>query len=195
MDEFLQSVIAVHGMVLGLFVCSTGLILGMTCVNRCRIRGVLFSWGRGRLFGLPMLQTLFLVAIVVVLAHALLSGETGRILTPLVLLGYLLAGIFWYVSAVLGETVIVTEYGLVSDVRRLTTSVSWSRVFDYVELPERASGHYAFLYADNSGGRKRVDIYVPHAFRDRFRALIRSKLDARFNYIVDTSRGARELQP
>ena len=182
-----------HRAVVLLFVAVTMMLMTVTLANRMRIRRVFFSWATGRLAGLPLLPTLFLALVVPAFGYALFADSLHPSLQPLLLSGYLVGGIFWYVSALVAQSMTVTDFGLIRNVNRVGQAIAWGQVEDYFLSEAYGSCHYIFLYVDRQGERRRLELSVPRSYRDRFRQIVATKVDARFQFVLERTYGKTAL--
>ena len=183
-----------HSALVVLFVVVTGLLMVVSIVRRARLRKIRLSWGNGRLFGLPLVPTVFLAIVVALLGLELRIPDSDFSLGWMALLGYLTGGIFWYTSAVLSTSVLVTDWGLSRQRRGKTETLPWHEVTDYVTNESGRNTIYVFFRVDERRRKQRVEVEVPPARRMQFQETVESKLDARFNYYVRRPLGQRALK-
>lgn len=157
------------------FVAVTGVLLGMTIVQRIRIRGVRMTWISTRLGGLPVWPTAFMG---LVLVFMLYSSNTLASVDASVFLGYFLGGLLWFVAVYLSGSIVVTEYGIIPESGRSGDAVGWGQIFDWFEQEDEKRFRFSFLYQDFVGERKRLDLTVPGPQADAFRLMVRTKLDS-----------------
>jgi len=157
------------------FVSVTGVLLGMTIVQRLRIRGIRMTWLSSRLGTLPVWPTLFMGIVVVFMLY---SSNTVTPVGASVFTGYVVGGMLWFAAVVLSGSVIVTEYGIIPEAGRSSEAVGWGQVFDWFEHEDQKRSHVTFLYQDLIGEHKRLDITIPRPQMEQFRHIVRSKLDA-----------------
>ncbi|MDE2996381.1 MAG: hypothetical protein OXT73_06560 [Bacteroidota bacterium] len=179
-----------HTILVVSFVAVTGVLLAMTLVQRLRVRGVKMTWISARMGGLPVLPTVFMG---VVLVFMLYSRNTVAPVAPAVFLGYFTGGILWFLAVILSASAIVTEYGIIPEAGRSGDAVGWGQVFDYFEVESERRVHFAFMYQDFLGERKRLDLSVPHQHADRFRRLVRANLDVPMEHPHDRVRRSQAL--
>lgn len=110
---------------------------------------------------------------------------TGRSVPLFVLMGYPTGGVIWILAAWINESVVVTECGIVSDLRRTNRAVVWSQITDYFTKKTEGRAHFVFFYQGDEGTRRRVDLPVPDQEADLFHQFVKRKLDARFRVSVD----------
>jgi hypothetical protein len=156
------------------FVGVTGGLLALTLVQRLRVRGIRMTWLSSSRASFPMWPTVFMG---VVLVFLLYSRNTVAPVSPFVFLGYFSGGMIWFVSVVLSAAVVVTEYGIIPEAGRAGEAVGWGQIFDYFEVEDSKRVHFAFMYQDFLGERKRLDLSVPLQHAERFRRMVRAKLD------------------
>lgn len=183
-----------HSALVLLFVAVAGLLMVFSAVKRSRLRRIRLSWGNGRLFGLPLVPTLFLTIVVGLIGFELASDGSGTSLSWGVLMGYLTGGVFWYVGAVLQTSVVVTDWGLNTRVRGRSETLPWHEVTDYVANEQGRMTRYVFFRIDDRRRKQRFELDVPPGQLARFRETVESKLDARFNYYVRRPIGRRALK-
>ncbi len=174
-------------LVLGLLGIASVLLL-VTVTNRLRIRHTVLSWRRGPMWGLPIGPSIFVALIV---GAAALAFALGRPLGVALLGGYLAAGLFWMISSYLSRSIIVTEYGLITNVNCSDLSVAWGQVVDYFTFDTGKRQGHVFIYVDPGGKRKRLEVAVPAALQEDFVLLVARKIDNRFELPVDRSHGSR----
>lgn len=172
------------------FVAVTGGLLALTLVQRLRVRGIRMTWLSSSRASFPVWPTVFMG---VVLVFLLYSHNTVSPVSPVVFLGYFTGGMLWFVSVVLSAAVVVTEYGVIPEAGRAGEAVGWGQVFDYFEVEEHKRIHFAFMYQDFLGERKRLDLSVPLQHADRFRRMVRAKLDVPMEGTVERIRHGQPL--
>lgn len=164
------------------FVAVTAVLLAMTLAQRFRLRGVRLAWSSGRMGSWPVWPTVFMGVVVMFMLY---SRNTVVVVDPMVFVGYFAGGILWFVAVVMSSSVIVTEYGVIPEAGRSGEAVGWGQVFDYFEVEDQKHIHFAFMYQDFLGERRRLDMPVPIQHADRFRALVRAKLDVQIEGSVE----------
>lgn len=157
------------------FVAVTGVLLGMTIIQRIRIRGVRMTWISTRMGSLPVWPTAFMG---LVLVFMLYSSNTVATVDSSVFLGYFLGGLLWFVAVYMSGSVVVTEYGVIPEAGRSGDAVGWGQIFDWFEQEDDKRIRFTFLYQDLVGERKRLDLIVPTPQADAFRRLVRTKLES-----------------
>jgi hypothetical protein len=108
-----------HLLMLSAFVGATSVAMLVAVLGRLRIPRTLCVWRHGRFTALPLGPLLFLLATAAAFIGA--SWE-GHALPPHVLIGYPAGGVFWTIATWLVRSVVITEYGLVTDIYRLRDS-------------------------------------------------------------------------
>lgn len=167
-----------HLTLLAAFIGVASLSMLLTLISHLRVRRVVLAWRRGRFGGVPLGPTCFLVVALAGLGYALWQGHAVR---PSVLVGYPAGGAFWFVAAYLARTVMVTEYGLIHDVNRISQAVAWSQVSDYFTVDADRGVRYVFFYTEHGGSaRHRLAVTVPAAQVEAFQQIVHAKLEARF---------------
>lgn len=177
MDPVYELLLGVHILLLLAFIGVTSMLMLVTVINRLRVRDVLLSWPSGRLFGLPLWSSLFLVVVLVFFA---ISALQDQLLYPMIFAGYLMGGTFWFAASIMMSTVHVTPHGLILNVNRNGRAVAWGQIVDYFEFECRHRGGVVFFYTDGSGSRQRLELFVPRSFRQRFGHVVRARLSGRF---------------
>lgn len=165
-----------HLVLLSAFVVVTSVSMLLSLVSRVRIRRPLLVWRDGPFRGIPLGPSLFLAFVATGCIAAL---ATNTSLSLPVWIGYPIGGFFWWVAAWLGRSVVVTEYGVIHDLSRISTAVPWGQVTDYFVTERNGSPHYVFFFT-NDDGRHRLDLPVPASAAPAFDAVLARKLDARF---------------
>ena len=121
-----------HAVLVFGFIAVTTLLMLMTLANRHRITAVRFSWSTGRLAGLPVWPTVFLTIVFGLCISAIWLDHPWQA----VFLGYLMGGMFWFVSVMTAQTIVVTEYGIIRNVNQADQAVAWGAIVDYFETNE-----------------------------------------------------------
>lgn len=175
MSELLS---VLHLVLLSAFVGIASLSMLLTLISYVRVRRMLLSWRRGRLGGVPLGPTCFLLIALGGLIYALAQGHAIR---PSVLIGYPAGGAFWFVAAYLARSVIVTDYGIIHDINCISRAVAWRQIVDYFTVDTKRGKRYVFLYAeDDERPQYRLEVMVPAVHVDAFQRLVEVKLKARF---------------
>lgn len=173
------------------FVAVTAVLLSMTLMQRLRIRGVCMTWRSGKIGSLPIWPTLFMGIVAVFLVYA---QNTIESVSLTVFIGYFAGGMLWFFAVALSSTVVVTDYGMIPEAGRSGEAVGWRQISDYFEVQEEKRVHFTFLYQDYFGERKRLDLVVPFQEVDRFRSILRAKLDSQFEETVERVMARRALE-
>lgn len=176
MSGFTDVLTTLHLALQVLFVGVTCWLLIITATNWWRIRPALCSWRRGRLGGLPLAPTLFIVASVVFLFCTRVFDQQ---VSPFFYTGYLVGGACWFAASWLSATVFVTEQGLLQDVNSEKRLMAWEWVEDYFVVSLRRGRRVVFLYVDEDGTRHRNEVVVPAAHQARFQHVLKERIDAR----------------
>lgn len=177
MPPVFELLVGVHLLLLLAFIAVTSMLLLVTVVNRVRVRSVMLSWPNGRFFGLPIWSTLFLA---VVLGFVGVSTLQGHSVYPLIFVGYLLGGMFWFAAAMIMSSIHVTPHGIILNVNRNGRALAWSQIVDYFEFGDEQEGGIVFFFADGSGSRHRLEVHVPGVYQKRFAQIVRVRLESRF---------------
>jgi hypothetical protein len=180
-----------HGVLLTGFVSVTALLLLVTVANRLRVRHVLLSWRSGRVLAFPVAPALFIALVLAFLGYALMTGHG---FAPLLFTGYLVGGTLWFLSGLFSASVIVTDCGILRHAKKASHCVGWGQVVDYFETARGAKHEYVFFYLDRDGVRRRFEVHVPAALRERFQEIVNAKLDLRFDLSVEETLGNRALE-
>jgi len=172
-----ELLVGIHLLLLLAFIAVTSMLLLVTVVNRVRVRSVMLSWPNGRFLGLPVWSTLFLGTVVAFLGVTMLQGQ---IVYPLIFVGYLLGGMFWFAASMIMSSIHVTPHGLILNVNRYGRALTWNQILDYFEFGCKGKGGIVFFYRDGSGSRCRLEVHVPRAYQDEFARIVRCHLENRF---------------
>lgn len=168
----------VHLTLLAAFIGVASLSMLLTVISHLRVRRMVLSWQDGPLYGLPVGPACFLLAALAGIIYALYQGQPVR---PSVLVGYPAGGAFWLIAAYLARSVIITEYGIIHDVNRISQAVAWGQIVDYFTVDDERGVRYVFFYTEaGQPERYRLEVTVPAARADAFDRLVTAKLDARF---------------
>ncbi|HEX7071698.1 MAG TPA: hypothetical protein VF190_12870 [Rhodothermales bacterium] len=186
-----ELLVGLHLLLLLAFIGVTSMLMLVTVLNRVRVRDVLLSWPNGRFFGLPVWSTLFLAVVLGFLGGAVLQDQ---IIYPMIFVGYLMGGTFWFAASVIMSSVHVTPHGLILNVNRNGRALAWSQVVDFFEYGDEHEGGIVFFYIDRDGRRRRLELQVPSAYRKRFARLASDKLNARFESPAEQLAGPRALE-
>lgn len=167
-----------HLVLLSAFVGVASLSMLLTLISHMRVRRMLLAWRGGRFGGVPPGPTCFLIVALGGLIYALMQGHAIR---PSVLVGYPAGGAFWFVAAYLARSVIITDYGIIHDVNRISQAIAWGQIVDYFTVDVKRGVRYVFFYVeDDRRVRYRLEMTVPAACAEAFQHTVESKLAARF---------------
>ena len=109
----------------------------------------------------------------------------GSIGTPSAALAYTGAGalLVLLVAAYLARSVVVTEYGIIHDINRISQAVAWAQVVDYFTVDADRGVRYVFFYTEEDDPqRHRLEVTVPASRAEAFHRLVEAKLNARFAF-------------
>ncbi|MCS6988954.1 MAG: hypothetical protein NZM06_05490 [Chloroherpetonaceae bacterium] len=163
-------------------------------VNRLRVPNVRLSVWHGALFGYPLLPTLYAFAqLCCLVIGAFIGNEESVIKFAL----YFMASVFWFIGASASEQRLLTDEGVVQNVHSPKKSLlRWSEVTDYFVKRKRFYAEYRFFHgkpapistgSSKSKSRSKsnawnvVVIRVPNRQKQAFEAIIREKLEPRFD--------------
>lgn len=167
-----------HLALLSAFVGIASLSMLLTLISHMRIRRMLLSWRSGGFYGVPLGPACFLLVAVVGLGYAMWQGHPIR---PSVLVGYPAGGAFWLVAAYMARSVVITEYGIIHDVNRISQAVAWGQIVDYFTVETRRGVRYVFFYTDDRRRQRyRLEVTIPNARAEDFQRIVEAKLSARF---------------
>lgn len=168
-----------HLLVLSAFVGVTSVAMLVALISRLRIQRTLLVWRTGPVTGIPIGPSLFLGLVAAALGY---SAWTGVSVPTHVLIGYPAGGLFWFAATWLARSVVVTEYGMIHDVSRISRAVAWGQVVDYFTTHRDGRLLFVFLYLDDDDTRQRLDLHVPETHAGPFHHIVDRKLDARFQF-------------
>lgn len=177
-----------------LFVAVSLLMLASGLLRRSRFDCIRVSWGTGRLFGLPLAPTLFLGAVLGLVAYTLATDNSAFSLGWVDTTAYVAGGLCWYVGSLLTGATIVTDWGVSSRFGRRHVMLSWHEVTDYVITHHRRRCRYVFFRVDAEGRKQRVEFFVPSGVRERFQSIVEFKLDSRFDQSIQRPMGQKALE-
>ncbi len=181
-----------HLALLSAFVGIASLSMLLTLISHIRVRRILLSWRGGRWYGVPLGPACFLLVAVGGLVYALAQGYAIR---PSVLIGYPAGGAFWFVAAYLARSVIVTDYGIIHDVNRLSQAVAWGQIVDYFAVEAKRGMRYVFFYVEDGRRRRhRLEVTVPAARAAVFRHIVEAKLETRFAFSLKETPDRKTLE-
>ena len=175
-----------HFVVLAAFVGIASVFMLMALINYLRVRRALLTWrGGGQFWESPLGPALFTL---VATAGLGIAWAQGADLPPSAYIGYPAGGAFWCIGAYLSRAVVITEYGIIHDVNRISQAVSWGQIVDYFVTPGDRQHRYVFLYQEGEEpGRQRLELRVPANASDAFQKIVNGKLDARFSFSAQVS--------
>lgn len=178
-----------HLALLSAFVGVASLSMLLTLISYMRVRRMLLSWRLGRV---PLGPACFLAVVFGGLTYALWQGHAIR---PSVLVGYPAGGAFWFVAAYLARSVVVTDYGIIHDVNRISQAIAWRQVVDYFTVDAERGVRYVFFYTEE--GRRpcyRLEVTVPAGCAETFRRVVEDKLETRFAPSLREAPGRKTLE-
>jgi hypothetical protein len=136
-----------HLALLAAFVGIAAVSALVALVNGLRIPKALLTWRRGGWIGrgVPVVPLGFTAAVAVGGAWA---QARGHAIHPGALVGYPVGGLFWSLAAYLSRSVVVTEYGLVPDINRISRAVAWTQIEDYFTTSTARGPRFVFFYTE-----------------------------------------------
>lgn len=167
-----------HLLFLSAFVGVTSVSMLVALISRMRIQRTLLVWRTGPMTGFPVGPSLFLAAVGAGFAVAVWNDVS---LAPSVWIGYPAGGLFWLVATWLARSVVITEYGIIHDVSRISRAVAWGQVVDYFTTTRNGTPHFVFFYMEEDA-RHRLDLPVAEPAAPAFQNIVSRKLDARFAF-------------
>jgi hypothetical protein len=176
-------------LVLG-FISVTSLFLLISLTNRIRLPRVLVHWSSGRLWGLPVWPSAFILIVAVLGVVSVVFEQPYQVL----FLGYLLGGVFWLLAVRTASSVMVTERCIIRNVNRTQEAVFWGQMVDYFEIAHGRWQRYVFFYQDYQGERHRLEVKVPLRCREQFSEVVHNKLDERFEFSTQRGYGKEALE-
>ena len=182
-----QLLSVLHLVVLTAFVGLASVYMLMSLISYLRVRRPLMTWsGRVRWWASPVGPALIAVGATGGMGTAWAAGTE---VPASAAIGYPAGALFWAVGAHLARTTVVTEYGLLPDINRISRAVSWGQVVDYFARSRGQYTCYVFLYETApSADRQRLELHVPVGQAAAFRDVVEAKLDARFAFEADSPR-------
>jgi hypothetical protein len=177
-----------HTTLVVVFVGITAVLLGLTLAHRLRIQNVLLSW---RAFTPACAWPVTFVGLVSILA--IYANNTASAVPSWIFAGYVTGGIMWFLSAVLGATVIVSRHGVVRGFGGQKNAVAWFQVTDYFEVAERRGTRFVFLCQAAEQSRRRIEILVPAVHVVQFRYLVNDRMEHRRISEPEPSQGRRAI--
>lgn len=194
MSVFLSALGFMRDAIVVLFVGVAVAILVGGVLRRLKFNHVRLSWPTGRLFGLPLGPTLYLGAVLGLIAFTLTTGQNVLSIGWLAATGYVVGGFCWYIGALLCGSTIVTDWGINSKVGRDHIMLPWHEITDYVVKQHARHADYVFFKLDAQGQKRRVEVRVPGGVRDRFGSIVEFRLDSRFDRSMHRSMGPQALE-
>jgi len=194
MSVFLSAMGFMRDALVVLFVGVSLAILVAGVLRRLKFNHVRLSWPTGRLFGLPLAPTLFLAAVLGLIAFSLTTGQNLLSIGWLAATGYVVGGLCWYAGALLCGSTIVTDWGISAKVDRDHRMLPWHEITDYVVKQHARRADYVFFTLDAQGQKRRVEVRVPGGIRDRFGSIVEFRLDTRFDRSMQRSMGPQALE-
>jgi hypothetical protein len=149
------------------------------------------SWRSARARHIPVWPIVFIGVVAIFLVYA--QNTFPDVQIP-IYAGYLLGGVIWFVAALLASSSLVTDYGIIPELGRSGNAIAWGQIVDYFEVEDGKEIHFAFIYQDFLGDRKRLEVSVPQTEVDRFRENLRSNLDSRMDVSEKHVVGHRALE-
>jgi hypothetical protein len=155
----------------------------VTLTNAYRLRNILLSWDSGKLFGLPLFASVFMLFTFGMLLGVTMMGLSGY---TAILTCYVLMSFNWLVSSYFMSRRYITDHGIVKNINDPSQTIPWSNVHDLVEIEKRSGNSFAFFYLPFSvpGDSRqciRVELSVPNVHLDAFRKIMDHKLGRRFS--------------
>jgi hypothetical protein len=181
----------VHLLLTAGFVVVTFALLGVSVVNRLRIRNTVVSWRPVSWHAFPIGPMVFGALLVGFEAVALLSG---RSIPAFLLVGYGSGTLAWFAAAYLSSVVVVSECGVVADIHRRDLAISWRQVTDYFEFERGRRRGFVFLFKDEDGTARRMEVDVPRRLMPLLREHIACRLKVRFESASERVSGKRALE-
>ncbi len=189
-DEFRNIILVIESYFFYAVVLLMPLFAMIALVNRLRVSHVRLSLWHGALFGYPLLPTIYSLVQVACIAIGLIIGDGESVMKFSL---YLIASLFWFVGASASEQRLVTEEGIVQTIHSAKKSLlRWEDINDYFAKPKRFYTEYHFFYGKSSGGKVALSkgkmnawnvviIRVQHRQKQAFEAILREKLEPRFD--------------
>lgn len=159
-------------------------------VNRLRVANARLSVWHGALFGYPLLPTIYAFAQLCCVVAGVAIGDEESVAKFAL---YFIASLFWFVGASASEQRVLTDEGIVQNIHSPKKSLlAWNAVTDYVVKQKRFCAEYRFFFRKpesallSKAKQKRgawdvVVIRVPNRQKQAFDAIIREKLEPRFD--------------
>jgi hypothetical protein len=184
-DEFRDIILVIESYFFYAVVLLMPLFAIAALANRLRISNVRLSIWHGVLLGYPLFPTLYaLVQLCCITVGLMIGDEESAMKFSL----YLIASLFWFVGASVSEQRLVTDEGIIQNIHSPAKSLfRWADVADYFVKTKRAYVEYHFFYGKPSARQEKkngwnvVVVRVQNRQREAFEALVREKLEARFD--------------
>jgi len=189
-DEFRTIILVIESYFFYAVVLLMPLFAMIALVNRLRVSHVRLSLWHGALFGYPLLPTVYSLVQIACIVIGFIIGDGESVMKFSL---YLIASLFWFVGASASEQRLVTEEGIVQNIHRAKQSLlRWQDINDYFAKPKRFYTEYHFFYGKQSSGKAAlpkgkinawnvVIIRVQHRQKQAFEAILREKLEPRFD--------------
>lgn len=178
MSTFTPFVETLHLLLLGGFVLVTVSLLALSIHNRIRVQNVVAAWRPLSWRAFPIGPILFATAIVGFEVATLVAGRT---IPPMLLLGYGIGGLSWFLAAWVSSVTIVSACGVVADIHRRDLCVAWGQVTDYFEFETCRKRGFVFFYKAEDGHTRRLEVEVPRKLMPLLREHIEWRLSPRFD--------------
>lgn len=173
------------------FVVVTFALLGVSILNRMRIRNTILTWRPGAWRTLPYGPIFFALLITGFEAIALLSG---RGIPVHLLAGYGAGSVAWFLASYISSVVVVSECGIIADVHRRDASVAWGRISDYFEFNCGRRRGFVFLHRDDRNDQRRLEVEVPDSVYGELADLVDMQLRRRFETADRRAQGKTALE-
>ncbi len=192
MPAFTDVLPVLHLTLLTAFVGVASVFMLSALISYLRVRRPLMAWRRGRLRGFPLGPALFTTA---VSSGLLYAWWTGSPVEPSLLIGYPAGGVFWCIGAAVSRSILVTHYGVIYDINRISRAVAWGQIVDYFAVEDEGARRYVFLYQNTEADeRGRFELRVPADQVDDFQSIVAAKLDARFAHAKQRTYDTKPLE-
>ena len=155
--------------------------------KRTKVKNVKVAVNHGLLWGYPLLPIIYGVVQLLCVVIALGMDDSGPVTKFLL---YFLASVFWFIAAVISEQKLVLEEGILLSIysSRKSGLLRWNRILDYFVKEKDHHLEYHFFFQKRlsgkqqnaCGGRCKIVIRVQDRQKKAFHAVIRQKLDPRF---------------
>lgn len=181
----------VHILLTAGFVLVTFALLGVSVLNRFRIRNVVVAWRPTSWQAFPLGPIVFGALIV---GFEIITLLSGRSIPPSLLLGYGIGSVAWFIAAYLSSVIVVSECGIVADIHRRDQCVAWGQITDYFEFERGRRRGFVFLIRGDDGQARRIDLDVPRRLLPLLREHVDRRLQPRFEHLTPRSTGKRALE-